>query len=687
MKTRLAVRVLIFFIGIQVYSQAEEKKYILLAWDTSFSMQNRVPEHDFKFLDNYFERNPNIRVNLVMFSNTVYENFDFQIANGDWKPIKTILENTAYDGATNLHAVESIISLHHSELLLFTDGAQSFGVGVPVFGVKTFVINSNPYKEQNDLNAILVINKGRLFDYGRPIFSQPETKNTNVLKNAEGQVQGVNDTLSPGPGISLKEVVVSENRREENPVETVNIGNGKVDKNRVGVAVQSIGDEQITPIQTDVAQSVQGRFSGVDVKRNNDLSQVKMRTDNSMILNNYGLVVIDGVPQKQSNSIPDFTEGRYTPGASPQSNSATDPKALFSHLDPENIADITVLKGLAATTRFGTLGANGVILITTKSSKSGNASGAPVDRARLKNNIYEGEISKTKEEVPDYLRELRSIPDVKLAYDRYLQQRTDHLISPKYFMDVYDFFKPKDQDIADRVLSNIAELNAKNIPTLRILAYKYELEEAYSKVLLINEQILELDENSAQAKFDFALSAEDNKEFGKAYGHLSVLVRNTTQGVNFSGLKKPAENALRNVLNTPNANITVSEPDKKYANNVRYDARVLVMWSKSNAQFELQIINPDKRFFTWEHSEISDSKRYFNDIKNDTNTEEFQLIDAQKGDWFIKVNNLNEYATVEPVYLKCIIYYNFGKPEQRKEMQLLELKNKQKDNLFFKIGL
>ena len=75
------------------------------------------------------------------------------------------------------------------------------------------------------------------------------------------------------------------------------------------------------------------------------------------------------------------------------------------------------------------------------------------------------------------------------------------------------------------------------------------------------------------------------------------------------------------------------------------------MWTKSNAQFDLKVINPDKRFFQWEHSPFSDRQRFESDIRNDANTEEFHLIDAQKGDWYIKATNLNTYAAVEPVIL------------------------------------
>jgi TonB-dependent SusC/RagA subfamily outer membrane receptor len=655
--------------------QATGSKYVLLAWDVSFSMQNRELESDFKFLDNYFKRNSDIRINLVLFANEVIENLEYEVVGGRWETLREKLKSVDYDGATNYRSVENQISLEHNELLLFTDGAQTFGTGIPSFGIKTLIINSNPYKEQNDLNALLVASKGRLFDYGRPLFSDTASQLQTAKEDADTAPSGApqKDTLSTGAGFRLEEVVVSEKRRGENPVETVNIGNGEVDKNRVGVAVQSIGDGQISPITTDVSQAIQGKFSGVQLGREQDISKVTMRTQNSMQLNNYGLVVIDGVPQEQANS----------------SNGNSSPQPGFGFVDPENIADITVLKGMAATTRYGTLGANGVILITTKSAKFRKPGEKPVDRARLTNNIYEGDLSNDKNiPEPSYIMELKGTPDANAAYALYLKQRMDFLASPTYFINVFEQFRQRDAAVAQRILSNIAELNAKNAPLLRILAYAYDANGEFANALKINEQILELDERSAQAKFDVAVSAEDAKKYSLAYTQLSDLLLNKIPSeVDYSKMNKPVTNELRNLLHTKGANLPTTEADKPYANQVYYDARILVMWSKSNAQFELQIINPQKRFFTWEHSEVANPQEYFEGIKSDVNTEEFHLIDAEKGDWYLKVNDLAEYATVDPVYLKCIVFYNYGKADQRKEVQIVELLPEGESPSLFKVHL
>ncbi len=632
-------------------------KRVMLAWDASFSMESRIPENDFKFLENYFKRNPEVSINLLVFSNEVRENLEYSITAGNWDLLKEKLLDTPYDGATNYNSIESRLSLEHMELLLFTDGGHCYGPELPLFGVKTLVVNSSPFRDQMDLNALLVKNQARLFDYGRPIFQTdvPEASPPQVgLKHSPEMAAA--DSLTQG--IRLKEVVVSKEKKSAAASKQIYTSRGKVDKDRVGVAVQSIDENDISAIHTNVAQSVQNRFSGVKLGGSDDLSKVTMRTNNSMLLNNYGLVIVDGVPQQQSSSA-----------------SGTSGSANFSFLDPSSIADITVLKGMAATLQYGTAGANGVILITTKSSMPGKGPTATAsDRALRQDNIYTEPLSETLEaHSPSYLLAYSGIKDVKAAYALYLEQRKEFMTVPAYYIDLFQHFLPIDESIAQRILSNLAELNPKNIPGLRILAYTYDARGQSKEALEVYRRIFYLDDQSGQSKLDLALAFEANGKYVKAYEQLTALLYPSATEADYGELEKPAGNSLRNLFRD-GSGLLPGAADKKYMNKVQYDARILVMWSKNNAQFELKFINPERRFFKWEHSPLADVQRFNSDVRNDINTEEFHLIDAQKGDWHIQVHK-GTPTGVEPVYLKFLIYYDVGKPGQRMEIRSVALEN------------
>lgn len=640
---------IILFVCVSVHAQNE--KYVMIGWDASLSMGDRIIGNDLKFLENYFKVNQEVKVNLVIFSNAVVENQEIQIKDGNWKPLQERLENIIYDGATNYSALEQVISLHHTDLLLFTDGNQNMVSTVPNFGVKTFIINSNPYKDQFGLNKLLVTNKARIFDYG---VLEVREEVTNSPKVSNSETAEANEPRSPG--INLEEVVVTENTKNNKEGRTVRTASGEVDEDRVGVAVQSIGEEDITPIQTNVSQSVQNKFSGVEVKQNQDISQVKMRTDNSMLLNNYGLIVIDGVPQQQSNSN----------GSSPLAN--------FGFLNPDNIADITVLKGMAATTKYGTLGANGVILITTKSSKAPITNGEKQDMARLKNNIYEEDTDLEEATFTPVYKSLLKSTSPKEAYENYIALRNFNGSSIQFYMDAFNYFKRDNPELAIRVISNVVELFPEDIAKLKSASFALSSIGAFKEVVQINERIISVDPKMVQSYLDIALALRDQGKWQPALDRLLALDKGTTSyTLNKEVITKTLDREIRNILFLHKNELNTTNVDPKYLNNLKYNVRLVFEWNTPRADFELQFVNPQNRFFKWEHSTLSNPERIEDEISNGYSSEEFEFYGDVKGKWVFNATFLGRSGNnkKESFILKCSIYENFGAPDQTKREVLV----------------
>jgi TonB-dependent SusC/RagA subfamily outer membrane receptor len=108
---------------------------------------------------------------------------------------------------------------------------------------------------------------------------------------------------------------------------------------------------------------LQGKVAGVNITATNGLSgsgtNIIIRGYSSATGSNQPLFVVDGVP---FNTNTNATNGFTTGGATTSSR--------FLDIDPNNIENVSVLKGLSATVLYGDQGRNGVILITTKSGAS-----------------------------------------------------------------------------------------------------------------------------------------------------------------------------------------------------------------------------------------------------------------------------------------------------------------------------
>ncbi len=137
----------------------------------------------------------------------------------------------------------------------------------------------------------------------------------------------------------------------------------KREKKALGYGVSSLsGDAVAGKSESDVAKIMSGKVTGVNVTQTSGMvgtgTNIIVRGYSSITGNNQPLFVVDGVPfNSAANTDKNFVKG----GATASSR--------FLDLDPNNIKDISVLKGLAATTLYGEQGRNGVILITTKTGE------------------------------------------------------------------------------------------------------------------------------------------------------------------------------------------------------------------------------------------------------------------------------------------------------------------------------
>ena len=134
----------------------------------------------------------------------------------------------------------------------------------------------------------------------------------------------------------------------------------------MGYSVSSIQQESIKESpQTDLTRVLSGKAAGINITTQNGLSgssnKVIIRGTNSFTGDNNALYVIDGVPiSNDTNASGDFVDGNMGSSRS-------------FDIDPNNIERVDILKGLAATTLYGTQGRNGVILITTKGGSKKDA--------------------------------------------------------------------------------------------------------------------------------------------------------------------------------------------------------------------------------------------------------------------------------------------------------------------------
>ncbi|MFK7809786.1 MAG: TonB-dependent receptor plug domain-containing protein, partial [Saprospiraceae bacterium] len=135
--------------------------------------------------------------------------------------------------------------------------------------------------------------------------------------------------------------------------EVVVIGYGAVVKSDITGSVSKVGEEEFNKgVITSPERLLTGKVSGVQITTDGSPgggSNIKIRGTTSISADSRPLIVIDGVPIDN-----DGVAGSRNP---------------LNFVNPADVADITVLKDASAAAIYGSRGANGVIIITTKSGK------------------------------------------------------------------------------------------------------------------------------------------------------------------------------------------------------------------------------------------------------------------------------------------------------------------------------
>ncbi|HMR85145.1 MAG TPA: SusC/RagA family TonB-linked outer membrane protein, partial [Niabella sp.] len=158
--------------------------------------------------------------------------------------------------------------------------------------------------------------------------------------------------------------------------EVVVIGYGQTARKDLTGAISSIKPKEQDAVQfNSIDGLLNGRVSGVQVTNSGGapggVSTVKIRGVNSLRSDNEPLYVVDGIIVNTATN--DVGNGFSMNGVTNSGNSGQEKQNGLTGINTMDIESIEVLKDASATAIYGSRGANGVVIITTKQGNAGNA--------------------------------------------------------------------------------------------------------------------------------------------------------------------------------------------------------------------------------------------------------------------------------------------------------------------------
>lgn len=268
---------------------------------------------------------------------------------------------------TQLHAAVnlSLVKKEHKNLVNFQQSISGVikdaGTGNPISGVTVSV-------------------------KGTTLVTQTDANGRYTLAAKPGQVLVVRFI-----GYENQEITVGESKSLDVQLAASSTAIGEVvvtalgimrEKKSLGYSTTSVkGDQFTTARDPNLGNALSGKVAGVSVAGNatglGGSSRVVIRGNASMTGNNMPLYVVDGIPLDNQNQ---GSAGQY---------GGMDMGDGLNSINADDIENIQVLKGAAASALYGYRGGNGVIMITTKSGKGAQGLGIDFNNNMTVNSIYD----------------------------------------------------------------------------------------------------------------------------------------------------------------------------------------------------------------------------------------------------------------------------------------------------------
>ena len=535
-----------------------------------------------------------------------------------------------------------------------------FSVKGPIQGASIKVKNSlieaksdfeGFFKIKADLNDILMIDYLGMIE--KQVFVE-DLSDKYILLKTDTQI--------------LDQVTITGTTELSDEVDT---GYGKKKKKSIGFSTSTITSEEISPSAVTIVDAIRGKFTNVQVAYDQsgaatgNKQKIYVR-GGSLSINNSASAIFD-VEGFIYPDVPDF-------------------------IDPQQIESITLLRSMSATNKYGSQGRGGVFLIKMKSLA--RKTQRLLNTLKVKGNDYtEQTYSVDLDSItPFYINDYKQANSLIQAKNQFFKiQKEEYELSIPFYIESYNYFKNIDKDFAVLILKMISQKAKDNPKALKTIAYKLEESGDYDQAKILYKRLLTIRPSDEQTYRDLALIYKETKEYELAASLYNKILKNKLSKANILGLQETVVNEASHLYWTEMDKLVLTDfplktiktfVPKNDWNNFGYDYRIVFDWNDPAVEFNIQFVDPKKKYFNWSHTIIDDKEILEDELNYGYNTEEFIIEKSDKGKWIVNIENFSIEDESNPTYMKYTVYKNYGRPNEIRKVEVLDLsKLKQKVTL------
>ncbi len=296
---------------LNIFPKNEERvkvlpKKITMLWDVSSSMKDRDIDAEIKLLKKYLDKIQNTEIEFVPFSNDLESRKTYKIANGNIDELIKDINSLAYDGGTQLGAID-LNKFTCDEFLLFTDGVSNFGKNeILLSKTPVITVSSSQTTEYSYLQYITSATAGIYINLKKITADQALeflVKQKLHFISAEFENNQISGVYPSTPTYFTNNFSVSGKLLTNTATIKLNFGFGKeiVHTETISVNSNNISDKGL--IERVWAQKRINELSLNPTKNNDEISAVGKKF--SIVTSNTSLIVLDRVE--------DYVQYKITP--------------------------------------------------------------------------------------------------------------------------------------------------------------------------------------------------------------------------------------------------------------------------------------------------------------------------------------------------------------------------------------
>ncbi|WP_244904249.1 VIT domain-containing protein [Pseudoxanthomonas wuyuanensis] len=702
-------------------AQRRLPKKMGLLWDSSASARRRDFGSESAVLDAYFKAAGDIEVSLIRLRDRAEPAVTFQVRGGDWRAIKSALRETIYDGASNLGDWQPQSGT--DEYLLFSDGLSNYGAqAFPALpsGQRLYTLHTagahadgqrlRAWAEGNGGESIAFDAEGVPVAVKRLLSERPRLLSHDLA----GGEDLVYESAVPRDGVfriagklrALSGALRVEYRHADGRLRTLELpidarhaaqggpigqlwaaywvdglsGDGEANRARIRRLGQQFGlvtaETSLIVLETvedyvryDIAPPAGWEAQFAALKSADDRQKSESAHERlDWVAEAFEEKIAwwhnrwpKGPPQRLLDKAVAATGAEFA--SSPPPALAAPAPSISS---PQAAGDAYRLREQAAASQQGTLDSI-VVTGTRLAEEDRQESPANSGAIRIALQAWQPE--------SPYGRRLREAAADRV-YALYLDERDSYADSVAFYLDVTDVLFEKGQDdLALRVLSNLAEMELENRHILRVLAYR--LMQARQPVLAVPvfEKVKRLAEEEPQSFRDLGLAYAAVGRTQPAIEQLYEVVKRDWDD-RFDGVTLIALAELNAIIANARQRPDTRALDPRLLKNLPLDLRVVLSWDSDNSDMDLWVTDPNDEKCYYGNSLTYQGGRLSDDFTGGYGPEEFSLRDAKPGKYKVEANFFGDQQQLVTgaTTLQLKLTTHFGTAKAQEQLVTMRLK-------------